>query len=398
MRGFLTAVARPATLSNGKLMPPLWLASVAVASGWAAVFSIVRWIRMYVQDPAANDFRDSFYAAKLGLEHGWSQIYNQDALRAMIAAHLSGTDVVVNSSHTYPNPPLLAWMVAPLTVLPYESAYVAWTLVGVAALCFAWWLICPLQGLARLTLLLLALALWPIHYSLVQGQPTPEILALVAGAWWLIKHDRPMAAGVALAVATAIKPQDVILVPVALLVSGQTRVFLAWAGGCVVLALLFIASLGTSGLSDFWRIIVEEQSDPWHQVLTLAFVAGPGLPALILQVASAVAALCVAWRRRSALEVAIAVGLVGSVLSSVHEHETDAAVLVLAGWLVLRASGAALSRVWLLPGIIAIQAMSIGLVWPIFTWELIWLLLLGLDRTTAQRPWVDKRPTFESIA
>lgn len=362
-----------------RALPPLWLACAAVASAWGAVFSITRWIGGFQRDPADIDFRAYYFAAKLGVEQGWSRIYNQDALRALIAQHLSGNDAIVNSSHTYPNPPLLAWMVAPLTSLPFQAAFVAWTLIGVAALSLAWWLASPYRGLARVTLLLLALTLWPVHYSLALGQPIPEILALVVGAWWLIRHDRPLLAGVLLALATALKPQDVILVPFALLLARQPRVFLSWAAACAVLAAGFAASLGISGLRDFWNTTIEVESDPWHHYWTWAFVAGPGLPALILEGGSAAAALAVIWRHRSRLEIVFAVALVGSVLSAVHEHETDAAMFLVAAWLVLRSETSMAAKLWLLAGIIAVQATAIGLVWPVFVWALGWLVLLGFD-------------------
>lgn len=362
-----------------RALPPLWLACAAVASAWGAVFSITRWISGFQRDPADIDFRAYYFAAKLGVEQGWSRIYNQDALRALIAQHLSGNDAIVNSSHTYPNPPLLAWMVAPLTSLPFQAAFVAWTLIGVAALSLAWWLASPYRGLARVTLLLLALTLWPVHYSLALGQPIPEILALVVGAWWLIRHDRPLLAGVLLALATALKPQDVILVPFALLLARQPRVFLSWAAACAVLAAGFAASLGISGLRDFWNTTIEVESDPWHHYWTWAFVAGPGLPALILEGGSAAAALAVIWRHRSRLEIVFAVALVGSVLSAVHEHETDAAMFLVAAWFVLRSETSMAAKLWLLAGIIAVQATAIGLVWPVFVWALGWLVLLGFD-------------------
>ncbi|HVH65299.1 MAG TPA: glycosyltransferase 87 family protein [Candidatus Acidoferrum sp.] len=246
-----------------------------------------------------------------------------------------------------------------------------------AALVTAWWLASPYRGLARVTLLLLALALWPIHYSLALGQPIPEILALLAGAWWLMRHDRPILAGLLLALATALKPQDVILVPLALLFVRRPRVFVAWAAGCAVLALAFAVSLGTSGLRDFWNTTAEVEGDPWHHYWTWAFFAGPGLPAQILEGGSAVAALAVAWRKRADLELVIAAALIGSVLSAIHAHETDAAMYVLAAWLLLRSNIALAPRLWLLPGIAALQATAIGLVWPVFLWAVIWLVLIG---------------------
>lgn len=343
------------------------------------MFSVARWISGFQRDPANIDFRAYYYAARLGVEQGWSRIYDQGALAALIARHLGGQDAVVNSSHTYPNPPLLAWIVAPLTALPYDGALIAWTLIGVAALSLTWWLAAPYRGLARITLLLLAVALWPVHYSLALGQPIPEILALVAGAWWMLRRDRQVAAGVLLALATALKPQDVVLVPFALLLARRHTAFISWAAGCAILAAAFAASLGATGLAQFWSTTLEVEGDPWHHYWTWAFVAGPGVPALILEGGCAVAALAVAWRRRAYLELVIAVALLGSVLAAVHEHETDASMFVLAAWLVLRSGASPASRWWLLAGIVAVQATAIGLVWPVFIWALGWLALLAFE-------------------
>src|SRR5437016_3150399 len=101
-----------------------------------------------------------------------------------------------------PAPPLLAWIFAPLTVFPEPVAYVLWTAISVAALVFAWHLAAPYQGLAKLTLLLVAIGLWPVMQAFYYGQPTFLVIALVAVAWWLIRRDQMLAAGIALALAT----------------------------------------------------------------------------------------------------------------------------------------------------------------------------------------------------
>ena len=134
-------------------------------------------------------------------------------------------------------------------------------------------------ALFTVALLLTALAIWPVHYSLIFGQPTPELIALVAAAWWLLERDRVALAGIALALATGLKPQDMILVPVALLLTGRARVFAWWAGGCVVLGLIFFASLGVQGIADFWNTTVVVESFPGHKIMTMASVFGLGLPA-----------------------------------------------------------------------------------------------------------------------
>ena len=367
-------------------LPPLWLAVAAVTCAWGAVFSIKRLVDHYLQDPAADDFRVYYTVAKLGLQQGWDHIYNQAALRALMAAHFTAPEAVIDGGHTYPNLPPLAWMIAPLTVLSFGPAYAAWALIGLSCVVIAWALTCPFRGLARTTLLLLAVAIWPIHYSLFFGQPTPEILALVAAAWWWLKRDRSWAAGIALALATSLKPQDVILVPFALLLSRRIAVFGWWALGCVALGVIFFLALGVHGVSDFWQTTLLVESYPGHKILTMASLAGPGLPAAVVQVLAAAAVFFGAFRRRTNLELVIALGLVGSVATAVHAHESDFAVLLLAGWLVLRSPIRMSSRVWLLPGIAAVQAMSIGLALPVLLWELVWIGLLVGDRIFEPAP------------
>ena len=50
--------------------PPLWLAAAAVASFWVLVFSLIRLIRIFIDDPYANDFRIFYAAAKVGIVAG----------------------------------------------------------------------------------------------------------------------------------------------------------------------------------------------------------------------------------------------------------------------------------------------------------------------------------------
>jgi hypothetical protein len=271
-------------------------------------------------------------------------------------------------------------MVAPLTVLPFGPAYAVWSLLGLASVVVAWAIAAPFSGLARIALLLTAIAIWPVHYSLILGQPTPEIIALAAAAWWFLERDRVALAGIALALATGLKPQDVVLVPVALLLTGRWRAFVWWAGGCAVLGLIFFASLGVHGVVDFWNTTAVVESYPGHKIMTLASLFGPGLPAYALEGGSAVLALYGAWRHRSRLKLVMALGLLGSVTSAVHAHESDYCVVLIAAWLVLATPTSAMVRLWLLPGVLAVQTMAIGWPLPTLLWEIVWLVLLVAER------------------
>src|ERR1700693_2289473 len=234
----------------------------------------------------------------------------------------------------------MAWLFVPLTAMSVPLAYVIWTLVSVAALVWAWHIAAPYRGVAKLTLLLLGLALWPVMQSLYYGQPTILLLGLVATAWWFLAGNRPVAAGVALAIATGLKPQSVILVPFALLASGRSGGFAAWVVGSALLAAASIAALGPNWLFSFGNALKYVQTDPSHTYFTIAYLISFGPLAYALLALQGIAALAIAWRRRSDLDVVFAAGLLGSIMIGIHLHQWDYSELVLAAWAVAGAAAA----------------------------------------------------------
>ena len=271
-------------------------------------------------------------------------------------------------------------------MMPIPAAYLLWTLISLGALIWAWHVSAPGTGIGKLALLLAALALWPVLNAFFYGQPTILVLALVAGAWLLCEKQRPVAAGVALAFATALKPQIVVLVPVALLVGGRYRLVAAWAAGCVLFAVVFSLALGLSGLTAWWHALVYLQSNPIHSQATVAYVFGEGALTYGLQALQAVAAMVVAWRRRGQTEILFALGLLGSIMFSFHLHAPDYAMLVLAGWLVLRRPAPLWHRLWLVPGLVTMQVLSLGQPIPQLVWDVGWLAILALNGAAAERP------------
>ena len=67
-------------------------------------------------------------------------------------------------------------------------------------------------------------------------------------------------------------------------------------------------------------------------------------------------------------------------MSAVHAHESDYCMVLLAAWLVLATPTSAAARFWLLPGVLAVQTMAIGLPLPTLLWEIVWLVLLVVER------------------
>ncbi|HXC76613.1 MAG TPA: glycosyltransferase family 87 protein [Candidatus Acidoferrum sp.] len=358
--------------------PPLWLAAAAVAAGWGAVYDIGRWIAAYVTFPAHEDVRIYYVAAQAGLRYGWSTIYDMPTLRAL-SAGFAGGQTNIDSSATYISPPLLAWLFAPLTAVSEPVAYALWAVLSLAALLLMWRIAAPYPGVAKFALLLLALALWPVLDAFYRGQPVLVLLALVAASWWLTVHDRPWAAGFALAFATALIPQVVYLVPLALLVSGRYRVVLGWAAACLVLALAFIVSLGQSGLQTWWQTFQLVESNGEHAYFTLAYLFGFGIVTYSLLAILGVAALAVAWKRRADVDMVFAAGLLGSLAVSVHLHLYDYSTLVLAALLFLRTAPPLWQRLWLLVGVVTMQALALGLPAPQLIWDAAWLAVLAVS-------------------
>jgi Glycosyltransferase family 87 len=338
--------------------PPLWLAAAAVASAWSALYTVVRWLLLFVAGPVHEDVMMYYVAAETGLRHGWAAIYDEQTFRSVAQFPLVGQ--VLDMHRPYASPPLLAWLFAPLTALPEPAAYAVWTGLSVAALVFAWRVAAPYGGLARVTLLLAAVGLWPVLLTFYFGQPTLILLAAVASGWWLMAHDRPVAAGAVLALATFLKPQAVLLLPLALLAAGRYRAVVSWALSGVALAAFCLVVLGLSGAAGWWHVLREVQGLPVDTEYTLRHLLGAGPLTYALWIVQGAVALLVARRRRAELEIVFASGLLGTVATAWYFHEADYSVLILVALLVLRTAPPLWHRIWIGLGIIPMQLMSLG--------------------------------------
>jgi Glycosyltransferase family 87 len=372
---------------SARRRPPLWLAAAAVASFWAAVDSIGRFTLVYIATPVHEDARMIYVASEAGLRYGWSTIYDQSVLRSL-SASFPPDQRHIDNVYTYLHPPLVAWLFAPLTVFSEPVAYGLWTLISLAALLLAWRLATPYTGIAKVSLLLLCIGLYPVLLAFYFAQPTILVIAAVGVSWWFAQRERPGAAGLALTVATFLKPQVLLLLPLALLISGRVRFVAWWSAGCAVLGLLTFVVIGDAGVLGWWRAIRAGEGDPVHSVFTLAGVIGSGPLTYALWAIQGVVALAVARLRRAKTEIVFAVGLLGSAATAFHFHELDYSTLVLAAWLVLRTAPPLWHRFYLMAGIVPMQLMIFGqdssqgawdVLWhaPILIWEAGWLVILA---------------------
>jgi len=148
-----------------------------------------------VSDPPRyfEDFRIAYYPA------GRAVLENPAALRALFGLGVSG----------FVNLPVVAYLFAPLAILPMPVAMALFTVLGLGAIAAAWMLLTRLASLGlteRWLLALLFAASGPLQYSLKEGNSSHFILlALVAGLA-LLRAGRPASAGALLGAAAIIKP------------------------------------------------------------------------------------------------------------------------------------------------------------------------------------------------
>lgn len=208
-------------------------AFLAAAIFAAVLITIATVYRPLLPSGAGADFRVFWTAARAPA----GDVYNVEALTA--AQHLPPEEA---KPRPFISPPSLLLLLAPFGALGFWPAFALWTAASVIAL-----------GLAARRVLdppaLLLLALAPAtHFALGPGQVTLLVGAAVLAAMiWL--PTRPVLAGALLAAAALIKPQAVMLVPIALAASGNWR---ALASAVAVGAAGGLACLAVQG-PQLWR-------------------------------------------------------------------------------------------------------------------------------------------------
>lgn len=279
-------------------------------------------------EPIGIDFHTYLAAAHVGVERGWSQIYDQNLVG--IAQKRLAPDQI---AQPFLSPPTDAWLTAPLIPLPYWVAYWIWAVITLVALAGALAWASLSRGPARFIFAAAAIAPWWVLHAVNLGQVAPLVATGVVLATRLARERRDFAAGLALSL-IYLKPNTALLVPFTLLIAGRYRIFASWAGVGVVIALVAFASMGSQGVYAY----VSQLRGPLPEGannLTLegAFGVG-GTFATALRVAIGAASLATAYRLRGSPGIAIAAGAVGSLLVVPYLHGSDLCLFSAAAWIV----------------------------------------------------------------
>jgi hypothetical protein len=348
----------------------------SVAGLWAGVlltgFNLYAATSTYIpQFRVRNDFRLIYGAALDGWTYGYNHLYDLTVQKAVIEGLGAGT-----YWSPFLNPPTLAWIATPFLALPFELALVLWTLLIVGAAILAWRLAAPGAGLTQAAHLALFLGLFPTAFGLMVGQPVALVAAAVALAWWLAEHKRPVLAGLALSL-MAIKPQLALLVPLCLLLSGQGRMFTAWLAATAVMVAVAVVLLGPDGIQRYREVL--SLASEWEPTRRYA-IAGPlglGPQVYVAQALVVGVAVLAAWRHRgSGPARPIATGIVASLLFTPYVGFQDFAMLVVAGWLIVRSGATPVQVAILVAGYGLLELALVVLAVPILLAEAALLLSL----------------------
>ncbi len=199
-------------------------------------------------------------------------------------------------------------LLAPLALLTWPAARVAFLAVTVPLLGLGFWLCLgalPLRWTARTraVTVLLALAAWPTMWGFRVLQLTMPVAAFIFVAWYLLARRHPVPAGILLALAT-IKPQLMLPLLLALFVWAlfrrQWALLVSFVAAMAVQ--LAVAQMLVPGWFPHWRASLRNYTGVTQTAMPLEHLFGHWA-GLVITLALATAALMALWRaRRSAAD------------------------------------------------------------------------------------------------
>jgi hypothetical protein len=271
----------------------------------------------------SNDFMPLYVAAQLAGSH---DLYKQGPYIDFQVERFSA----MGESLRFTRLPFYSILLAPLGLFEYESAYVLWVLLRVAAI-VSFVMLWPAVASKADTVLFICLSL-PVFTALMTGQDVLLVLPLIALA---LRYEptRPFVSGLALSLC-AIKFHLFVLLPVLFLAQRRWDVGKGFAaGGAALLALSFAAG-GWNWPAAYYGTLTDGRVHPG--AFNMPNLHGIGL-AMPLELAACALVAFGAWFavRRTSFEIGMAIALVGGLLVSYHAYVMDCVILLPALLVVL---------------------------------------------------------------
>jgi hypothetical protein len=325
-------------VSHPAIQPRPSLDRLAYALVTISGLALMAYLLWQVRDPirtARNDFLPLYVGAKLA---GTGDLYDPHAYYAFMIQRFEA----LHESLRFTRPPFYATLLWPLSRLPYESAYLVWWLLRVAALAgfVALWRIPSRAD----TILFTALSL-PVFASLAAGQDTIFLLLLIAAAFRCWENGRGFSAGLLLSLC-AIKFHLFVLLPLLFLrqrLGGMAAGFAE--GGVALLALTFVVE-GWSWPLDYFHVLSDGRVHPGADSMPNLHGLFAAVPqGAYVETAAAAAVVAAAWvvLPKASFPSGFGLALLGGLLLSYHSYLMDAALLLPALLIVVSAT----NRYWI---------------------------------------------------
>ena len=306
--------------------------------------------------PMVGDYIAFHTAGALVLSGRATALYDHSAVAALQGQLLNGA--IAGFYDAFRNPPFLALLFVPLAALPLLLGFVVWTVLSLACLGAALWL---LEARWRgLTLLTVGFA--PVYFCLVDGENAALSLLLYVLLYGALRRGAEVEAGLWSALGL-FKPQLFVVFPFILAARRMWRGLFAYLLSGLALALLSLALIGPNGMVAWFSSIFDSEvgnsaANAWRMasLSSLFDVALPGLASVSLALYAVCAAALLAlvmwlWSAyRATPQMTWALTSVAAVLIDPHLVDYDLTVLVSAGVLLLAVDARPLHR-WLAAGL-----------------------------------------------
>jgi alpha-1,2-mannosyltransferase len=253
-----------------EVYPFLLIGSFAV--GIVLLIATAHGLNDYDGRPLGTDFSSFYSAGKLALAGG--NPFDQRAL------YLAERALFGNATpyYAFSYPPIFLLLLAPLALLPYPAALIAWQastfalyLAAMTILCRRF---CSGLGASNTLILVLATAFPAVFVNLTHGQNGFLTTGLLTLGLALLA-ERPLLAGLCFG-SLALKPQLGLLLPFALAAGGRWKSFLAAAITVVALILISATLFGIDNWQAFLstaqfsrRAILEQDGVGYEKMISV---------------------------------------------------------------------------------------------------------------------------------
>ncbi len=228
----------------------------------SSLFSICLgyWIEISKDAGSLGDFRAIYYGSRIVIDHHdpynareFLQTYLQDG--GTVPTEPERKQGFLRAVPVCVNLPTTLLVVSPLALLPWTAAHYLWMTLMPLALMLSAWLIWDLAGerAPRLTLFLLCLVMSNCQVLLILGNGSGLAVSLCVAAVWCFVKQRYEALGVlCFTLGLALKPQEVGLIWLFLLLAGGIYRRRAWQVFAAISVLVVVSVVWVSQISPHW--------------------------------------------------------------------------------------------------------------------------------------------------